>query len=815
MNRHSTFLNAVLLVGIGVAGGFLSVSGIGVPDDISTHRRLVQQIRKADIRKDAGNTGNETTRIILEENFNKFTDGSISEPGAWVPADYDEKYMDYYKELGGFIPVPEDLTDKPGWLCCGIRQAGGAVYAGDHRLAVGMLITPEDDYYGKVTVRFNARTTSKGNTGVMVFVGDDMQLVQLKPGEELLPYEVTFIRESHEPTSVCVQIPTYTPGKGYILDDLQITSDINFAVAPSNPLAMDFTDKGFTAWWNPSSNGDHYLLDLWEETEKTPEWAEIREDFSDAELWEGMLCLPTGWNYDGEDPTVVEDGYENSIALMLDKRGQDLYWNGNGGHIMDFSVFLKKTGMAEGRDDNAYPPIVSLSGWDGDGWTTIGNLYLESIPAEGAFVKLKDCIKAGINPTGLYTKFRIAASYFVEGDKIIIDEASFTTTPPTKTRQIKEQEVVEGNKLVMTDLDPDAEYYFRVYTVNEYGTVSEPTERVHALGVAAPMVTEATDIESRGAYTANWLPVNKAQSYTVKNYRSAQIKQDEIAHKVIDEKFSKAAGDGDIVNIGGTSFVNLDEYSDVTGWSVYHGCMADGMLGARGDYNELRSPELTLNNNDGKFNVKLTVYGFPGDILAVQSFDTYETIEFAGEPNSMGLVKAEKEFAFTDGRAHHQMVFYTLYGDPFLIDDITISQDVKAGDRLMSLSSTEEINDPSVTSHRFSGLKRTGEYDYAYSVIAHRTYYDGTSVSSEPSADQIVMLTSSVNSISEDNDIVIRGKDGNIYVTLSENADILIFNMDGRIVAMIHGEIGENIIPVSDKGVFVVSVNEKKSKVIL
>lgn len=82
MNRHSTFLNAVLLVGIGVAGGFLSVSGTGVPDDISTHRRLVQQIRKADIRKDAGNTGNETTRIILEENFNKFTDGSISEPGA-------------------------------------------------------------------------------------------------------------------------------------------------------------------------------------------------------------------------------------------------------------------------------------------------------------------------------------------------------------------------------------------------------------------------------------------------------------------------------------------------------------------------------------------------------------------------------------------------------------------------------------------------------------------------------------------------------------------------------------------------------------
>jgi hypothetical protein len=815
MKRHSTIVKAILLIGVSACGGASEACVNSLADGLYVTRRLAQGIQISEPQKESKLSRSETTRTILEEDFNKFTDGSISEPGAWVPADYDENYMDYYKESGGFIPVPEELTDKPGWLCCGLRQAGGAVYAGDSRLAIGMLITPEDDYYGKVTIRFNARTTSKNNTGVMVFVGDDMKLVQLKPGEELLPYEVTFTRESHEPTSVCIQIPTYTPGKGYILDDLKITADIDFAVAPSNPLAMDFTDKGFTAWWNPSPNGHHYLLDLWEETEKSDEGAEVKEDFSDAEIWDDMLCLPAGWNYDGEDPAVVDDGYENSIALVLDKNRQDLYWEGNGGRIMDFSVFLKKYGMAEGRDDNAYPPVVSLSGWDGEGWSSIGTLYLESVPDEGVFLHLMDCIKAGNNPTGRFTKFRIATNYFIDGDKILIDEVNFLTTPPAKIRQIKEQETVEENKSVMTDLDPDAEYYFRVYTVNEYGTVSEPTQRVHALGVASPTVSQASDIESRGAYTANWLPVGKAQSYTVKNYRSTKITTDEDNHAIITDSFGHAAGDGDIVNIGGTTFINLDTYSDVNGWSAYHGCMADGMLGARGDYNELRSPELTLNNNDGKFSVKMTVYSYPGEILAVQSFDTYETIEFTGEPDALGLVKAEREFTFTDGRAHHQIVFYTLYGDPFLIDDITISQDVKAGDRVMSLSSSEEISDPTVTSHRFSGLRRSDEFDYAFSVIAHRTFYDGTEVSSEPSADQLVMITSSVNTTFGDTGIRIMAKDGNIIATLSEKADIVIFNMEGRIVGMAHGESGENVIPIPDKGIFIISVNGEKYKVIL
>lgn len=758
----------------------------------------------------------ETIRTILEENFDKFTDGSISEPGAWVPADYYEKYMDYYRELGGFIPVPEELTDKPGWLCCGIRQAGGAVYAGDNRLGVGMLVTPEDDYYGKVTVHFKARTTASDVTGLMVFVGDDMQLLRLQPGEELLPYEATFVRETHEPTSVCIQIPTYVQGRGYILDDLQITADTDFAVAPSNPLAMDFTDKGFTAWWNPSPNGHHYLIDLWEETEKSDEGATVKQDFSEAEEWEGMLCLPVGWNYDAEDPTVVNDGYENSIALVLDKNRQNIYWEGNGGRIMDFSVFLRQYGMAEGRDENDYPPIVSLSGWDGEDWSSIGNIYLESIPTEGVFLEMSNCIKAGNNPTGLYTKFRITSNYFIEGDKILIDEASFSTTPPATTKQVKEQEVVETNKLVMTNLNPESEYYFRVYTVNEHGTVSAPTQRVHALGVAAPTVLEASEIESRGAYTANWLPVSKAQTYTVKNYRSTKVSTDEQARSIIADSFSNAVGDGDLVNIGGgSSFINLDEYSDLNGWSAYHGCMADGMLGARGDYNELRSPELTLNNNDGKFTVKLTAYSYPGEVLAVQSFDTYETIEFAGEPDALGLVKAEREFTFTDGRAHHQMTFYTLYGDPFLIDDIEITQDVKAGNRIMSLSSIEEIDDASTTSHRFTGLRRSEDYDYSFSVIAHRTFYDGTPVSSEPSADQVVLITNSVDKTFEDSLIEIKATDGSIFVTLPEEADIAVFNMDGRMITLYHGRQGTNVIPMTGKGIFGVSVNGKTSKVIL
>lgn len=817
MRKHFTIGNALLLVGTFLSVSAAAAGSIGMENEAAASRRLVNGSVKA-VTTRAGESGTQQaeTRTILEEDFDKFTDGSISEPGAWVPADYDEKYMDYYRELGGFIPVPEELTDKPGWLCCGVRQAGGAVYAGDNRMGIGMLVTPSDDYYGKITIRFNAKTTSKKHkSGVMVFVGDDMQMAYLEPteGEELKPYEVTFVRDSHEPTSVCIQIPTYSAGIGYILDDLQITATDDFALAPSNPLAMDFTDQGFTAWWQPSENAHHYLLDVWEETEQSDQGAEVKEDFSDAEVWEGMTCLPRGWNYDGADPTIVEDGYENSVGIVLDQGGQDLYWQGNGGRIIDFSIYLKAYSIAENRDEDAYPPMVSLTGWDGVDWNAIGSVSLTSIPESGGFINLKSCIGSNGDPTGRFTQFRVSVSYFAEGDKLLIDEAGFLTTPPAKTKLIKEQEVVEANKLVMTDLDPaKSEYYFRVYSVNDFGTISEPTQRMHALGVVTPTVLEASDIESRGAYTANWIPVNKAQVYTVQNYRSSKIAADEANHTIMAESFTDANGDGDIVNLGGQTFLNLDEYSDTKGWSAYHGCMANGMLGARGDYNELRSPELTLNNNDGKFTVKMTVYSYPGEILAVQSFDTYSTIEFEGEPDALGLVKAEREFTFTDGRAHHQMVFYTLYGDPFLIDDIEIKQDVKAGDRIMTLDSSEQTTE---SSYRFSGLQRSNDFDYSYSVKAHRVFYDGSAVSSEFSNDQIVLFPASINSAIDDSNIVIKAQEGSILVTLPEAAHIAVFNMDGRIITVMHGQSGVNAIPMNEKGVFGVSVNGKTAKVII
>lgn len=759
----------------------------------------------------------EEEEVLLFEDFSGFTDGTEDEPGAWIPSDYETNYAEYYLNPGD---VPAELTKQPGWKARGVRQAGGAAYMGDPILREPYLELPPGNYFGRLKLSFRVKNVNpeEKNTIFVSFGQDDIPRELIAPGDW---QEVTFeFDNTSSSPDYAIAFACYTysteEGLGFLIDDVKLTRSLDFTVTPENPLAMGFNENGFTAWWNPACQADHYLVNLWEEVTTSDDDVEVNEDFSEFEDWEGSILMTDGWSVEGNDVKLSEDGgVDGSQGVILYEKNQKLIWEGTGGRIMDFSVFVKTLQIADiPSEDRFIDPYFALMGYNDEGWESLGTLMLSELPEEGIALDLPLFIQSGINPTGIYTKFAVIAKYFEEGDQLLVDDAYFLTTPSATRTLIKENVRADENKLVFDDLDPWNEYYFDVTSVTSKGSESAPTLLTHAFGIAAPEVNAATDVEQRGAYTANWEPAAKAESYVVKNYRSTRIDMDYPGYSVIKETFDKGKGDGDLVNIeGADSFISLDKYADNTGWTAYHGCMCDGMVGARGDYNELRTPEITLNHNDGQFTVRITVWGVPGDRLVVQSYDQYSIIEFKGEGNDLGLVRMEGSMDFSDGQRHGVISMYTVYGDPFVVDDFEIVQDVAKDDRIMTLVEEAEV-DASTLEYRFNGLKRTDEYDYSYCVIAKRQWFDGSGTVSDPSCDQIVSLTDSVDEMAADN-MSVYSADGVIVVRLVDDACITVYDMAGRVERSLQGKTGSNIIPVGKAGAYIVRVLDSSVKIIV
>ena len=132
--------------------------------------------------------------------------------------------------------------------------------------------------------------------------------------------------------------------------------------------------------------------------------------------------------------------------------------------------------------------------------------------------------------------------------------------------------------------------------------------------MTAPVAEPATDVR-RDSYTANWQLSPKAESYIVENYDLYTAPADVAGYVVLNEDFSKISGSGVTIDKpyafqnGKYEKVNMDMVHN-NGWQCYWGGYAEGCFVCTGltDYNisgELVTPQLTLNNDEGRYQVKL------------------------------------------------------------------------------------------------------------------------------------------------------------------------------------------------------------------
>ncbi len=668
---------------------------------------------------------------MLEENFEYMTDGTDSVPGVEISDDSSWE-------------IPDQYFHTPGWTGEGIYQAGGCVALAYPGFG-GVLNTPLGKYKGRLKISFRAKSIAKRRQAVSIVLcrggivdpqmaGDNYEWVNFNTADGWTDYELE-TTNYYDQDNCFLQINAGSYDDGIIIDDLQIEEDQNFVGVPQKPNVSHFTHEGFTATWNAVDNTDQYLLNLYKLQDKADAQTEQITDFDDLALNdEGTFTnIPDGWTFNLTKDSVAT-GYDgsNGVAFCSDPNGYDpgyIETEGTGGAITNLSFYLTK--LSDNSDEltsYGYGVSMSIKGYDGESWNSICYISLADYTKGEPQHITSDLLKEnGIDIAGKYTKLRFCGGLNDEGS-FVIDQVELSTLTPQDTVLFQKDVTTSTPSYAFTGLDMDQDYYYDVRASRNGIGEGKATDLVHAFGVAAPKATEATDIDERGEFTANWEAEPKANDgYTVclnKTYIAPEAITD---YEILSEDFSKvttAATVDDPESYGNKNQVTtLDEATQTSGWYGQGNLMANGMLGCRqaeGPTYEIITPELSLGNGDGSFNVTVTTYFVSADTLVVQGKQLAYIPGKAGETVTMTV-------PMTDGYDGLRVWFYTKNYGSFFLDDIKITQNLKKGDKLVySNIEQEQTTD---TKYTFSGLDVTPGTSYSYVVYARRSNYKESAVS--------------------------------------------------------------------------------------
>lgn len=242
------------------------------------------------------------------------------------------------------------------------------------------------------------------------------------------------------------------------------------------------------------------------------------------------------------------------------------------------------------------------------------------------------------------------------------------------------------------------------------------------LAVSAPVTLPATDITEEG-FTANWKAVPGTETYSVLVYEPAVVPTSGT-YTILEESFN-------LVNQGTTIepyfpddiLVELSDYdwTYTPDWQGYWPVFARGMVSGI-----IYSPYVDLVNDGGKFTVTMNVVGTAGGQVVLTSTganDTKEKVTFDLTQNGTNTFT----HTFTNG-CHDTFLTFVDNGildDPNgdyanvydFLDDITITQNLKAGDLALRLVATAETG---LTHQSFATLPyRYGATKLAYDVQAN------------------------------------------------------------------------------------------------
>ena len=582
-----------------------------------------------------------------------------------------------------------------------------------------------------------------------------MHMYQFTPEEGWQDIELNIINPyTGDDCFLQINAGTYNNG-GLVIDYLTVERDKDYVATPTDLSASAFKEDGFTASWGKPYGAESYLVTLYEKKIVGTDNFTSEETFENASVEGGTVTgLSQGWTAsvsgtaDGQYFTDT-DTPDGNKALLFASDNDVLEFDADGSEILGLTLTMKTLASSENSDVTVYFEL-----FDGTGWHTCST-GLGFIPTDEWLVMDLTKVLDGFTP-GMYTKFRLRFSgigYALGNglsdisEVIAADVVSCTTSPLTETTLVAEDMPADNTSITFTELDMNNVYSFTVKSTRADGKTSEASELFYAYGVAAPQVKEATDIDKRGAYTANWATATNATGYQLYSYEVYTVPEDAEAYTVFEENFNKST-EGTLqspIYLENYDHTYLDDYTDNKGWTGWGTMLSNGMAGCMEHPYvalDIISPELSVDHGDGTFEVTVEFTTLTdGTTLIVQNGNLdYQSIT----AEKAGAHTATLKFA--NGTNQTQLMFYTLEGNAFLLDRVTVKQDVKAGDEIFSLQGLYDVTDGG-TSARISGLQAKSGYKFGYNVMSIYDRY-GTLYTSDRSETQYVdLVTSGIDNV--------------------------------------------------------------------
>lgn len=721
-----------------------------------------------------------TSDVLIEEDFSKITKGTLTNP--------DTTAIDNFYGAPGAEEIDPSYTQMPGWTGDGTHPAGGAIcQIAPNAWSAAPLNTPYGDYSGDLTITCRVKALDNSSKSNILFItpckgsiayptmsdlGDKDRPIQINVYPNQGWTEVTYrVTNKYAGSNGFIQFCVY--GK-ILIDDIKVMSTPNFIAAPVILPESNFQKKGFTINWDPVRKASNYRVFLY----KKEYTSNLDSVVYSSNFDTGM---PTDWNPSG---TLIKDGgIDNTQALSL-SNGDTLTTPYNMAKLKYMKFWIKVTCPDEEKDALKNAQII-LRVKDKDNWNDFGAFTASGFTTPN-YIDLQEESYNSFNDT--YYGVQIIIKDLPSNAHVILDNIKFTTGRPATLVPVKiddytQYALTSDPTYTFTNLDSLGDYYYSVKS--HYLMLVSSSTFVHARGISTPELAQATEIDPRGGYTANWKETPKATQYIVKNYGIYTADKAIDNYPVLDENFDKvdasvtSATDPNAAEaLGNNTAEYFDDYTSLPGWGGRGNTVTQGMIGCAAsstDWNYIQTPLLYL-CNDNTYNIHVKAYGTSGDYLGMKINDIIYFQPF----DENGVV--DVNCALTGGTKSENILFYSYTMQAFSLDEVKITQNLKAGDHVYINLATAQTKEGTPTYH-FSNLSQYNYAEYAYSVRALMDDEEGT-VASNTSDFEIVNLEkgTSVTSIKNITD-------QNVHI-------IGCYTLNG--VRLSHTQKGINIIKLSN-----------------
>jgi len=643
-------------------------------------------------------------RLIVSENFDKMTAGSIATP-----------------DPAGIVgEINSNLTTTPGWVTATGHQAGGCIFIDDYdveqngqTIKVRLLDTPAMSLTSGTDLYISFRAKSSARSDVMYALAVNASAQStVSQGSAAITDTWDGYGIYLEGCAANTYIELQSEQSPVYIDDVKVY-ELASPTVPEVKAATDVTAEGFTANWSPSVGAEGYVVQptATHVADGVEPYYIINSDFS--KVTQGSIAEPVLPQYVVEslEDFIDQPGW---VGRMILRAGGYLGLTNNylgtyGNSLLQSPVLDLSTNNGEVNVEiNYQTPDVDMFQISLYNVLANGSVSLRSSKMIYSYEHYGEALKSEFTLSGGTTSCMVVVTLpETTRGTVFIDDLKIWQQLPEGTlynEPMDSQVTTETHAYIPTPgmrADDSFSYHVKAYRVVDGNVIYSEASKSIRVGDESPeepselgKAMNVKTVADGSRFEASWDAVPGANAYEITLYREHESDGNEMA-TVIDEPFDGivvGTTDLDYPRAMSENFYDrLDGMTRTPGWEVYQGFYVDGAVGVLGYWNMLgmgcymTSPKFDLSADNGNMMLSLKV--------GSDYYNQGATVYLAHENPETGAIvyddifpldEMEKGFhqfttALKGGREDSFFVFFPYgYGVSYF-DDIKVTQRVPEG----------------------------------------------------------------------------------------------------------------------------------------